>query len=160
MATTSTITTVKRQLVSMFTSALAGEANVKVTYAWPGPGAGNEMVFLGQHPEVDDILIDATSEIPNIKASRKQRQESYRVPVTLWSFRPDLDVDDAETCEVRTEALFGLIADVLADDPRIGLTPQTVQSVVLEHYTPRLFPFNGGWASYWLLEIQVEARLT
>lgn len=156
MATTnSTIPTVKAKLVELFAAAV----DVPVFYAWPGPSTPPKCVFLGRHPELDDIRIDGQSELATIQAGRKQRQESYTVPVTAWTFRPDLDSTAAKTCEVEAFDLAAHLEDVVADDPTIGLGPG-VQRVVLETQTPTLFPFQKGWACELALGFAVQARLT
>lgn len=164
MATTSTIVTVKKQLVTKFTTALAtagtGGGQVPVTYAWPGPDTASECVFLGPHPQTADVRVDDSQQIPTIKAGRKQRQEEYTVRATVWSFRPDLTATGAETCEARAFVLLGHLEDELADDPRIGLAPTVVQWLNIEAVLSTLFPFQAGWANELSIDIAVKARLT
>lgn len=156
MATNSTVPTIKAQLVSQFRA----ELTVPVDYAWPGPNAEDQCVFLGQHPGVsEEIRIDGTSEIPTIKAGRKQRQEDYTVRVTVWSFRPDLTSDGAQECETSAFAMFSEIEDVLADDPQIGLAATAVQAVTVASYASTLFPFKTGWACQLAVDLRVQARL-
>lgn len=152
---TSTIPTVKAQMVTRFATALA----VPFTYSWPGPTTADRCGFLGPHPATADIRLDATQQIPTIKAGRKQRQEDYTVRVTVWSFRPDLNVEAAATCEADAFAIFDSIEDVLADDPRIGLAPTVVQYLAVESVASTLFPFNGGWACELAADVAVKARL-
>lgn len=160
--TTSTIVTVKTQLVVLAAAALVDAgvdgAPVPVSYAWPGPETGAEHVFLGRHPELDDIRLDADQEIPTIKAGRKQRQENYDVQMTVWTFRPDLDPIDARECEARAFDLVARLENVLADDVQIGL-PDVVQYCRVDTVTSTLFPFNSGWADEVLLTLAVAARL-
>lgn len=157
MATTSTVPTVKAQLVSQITTALAP---IPVTYAWPGSSTMPKCVFLGPHPETADIRLDLSSEIPTIKAGRKQRQEEYTVRVTVWTFRPDLTSADAKTCETEAFAVLADIEDVLAADPRIGLAATVVQYLEVTSVASTLFPFVGGWACELAVDIAVRARLT
>lgn len=156
MATTSTVPAVKAKLVELIDAAL----DVPVTYAWPGPETAAECVFLGPHPQTADIRLDLDSEIPTLKAGRKQRQESYRVRVTVWSFRPELTVADAAECELRAFEMAGEIEDVLADDPRLGLGVGVIQSAEVESIASTLFPFNAGWACELGIDVAVRARLT
>lgn len=155
MATTSTIPTVKAKLVELFEA----QVSVPVFYAWPGPNTPAKCVFLGRHPELDDIRIDGESELAAIQAGRKSRTENYTVPVTAWSFRPDLDSSAAQTCEEEAFTLAGHLEDVVADDATIGLGPG-VQWVRLNRLTSTLFPFQKGWACELQAEFDVQARLT
>lgn len=164
MSTTSTIPTVKAQLVSQITTALAtagaGDTQVPTTYAWPGPTTAPECVFLGPHPDTADIRLDARHEVPTIKAGRKQRQEEYPVRVTVWVFRPDLTPADAATCEARAFVIAGLIESVLAADPTLGLAQGVVQHLTVGELASTLFPFKSGWACELAVDVQVRARLT
>ena len=153
MATTSTVITVKKALVTL----LDTELSVPVTYAWPGKATQSEAVFLGPHPETSDVRIDVESQIPTMKAGRKQRAESYTVRITVWVFRPDLNVEGAEECETRAFELFSSIEDVLADDTSLGSTD--VQLASIERFSSTLFPFASGWACELGIDVQVEARL-
>lgn len=156
MATTSTVPTVKARLVALFDAAL----DVPVTWAWPGPDTAPECVFLGPHPQLADIRLDLSSDIPTIKAGRKQRQEEYRVRVTVWSFRPELTSADAEECETRAFDLAAEVEDVLADDPRLGLPAGVIQYAEIESTASTLFPFQAGWACELAIDVAVRARLS
>lgn len=165
MATTSTIPTVKARIVTVLTTALATAnqdgGQLLVSYAWPGPDADSgEMVFLGFHPRVRDIRIDASHDITTIKAGRKHRQENYDVPITVWIFRPDLSPDDAATCEARAFTVAGLIEDEFADDTDIGLALGTVQRIKVTDVEASLYPFLTGWACELVLTTNVRATLT
>lgn len=155
MATISTIPSVKTKLVDLLTDAL----DVQVSYCWPGPSTARKAVFLGRHPDLDDIRIDGQQEIPTIKAGRKQRQETYRVPVTCWTFRPDLDPTAGSICEAEAFEMAGRVEDVLAENWTLGLGP-AVHRVSLEGVASTLFPFQKGWACELVLELDVSARLT
>lgn len=154
MATTSTVITVKQALVSLLDAAMP----VPVTYAWPGKMTQPEAVFLGPHPETSDVRIDVDSQIPTMKAGRKQRAETYSVRVTVWVFRPDLNVEGAEECETRAFELFESIEDVLANDPTLGSTD--VQLATIQRFSSTLFPFASGWACELGIDLAVEARLS
>lgn len=165
MATHSTVVTVKRKIVDLLNYQLASAAPdgsaVPVTYAWPGPETGAEAVFLGRHPDLDDIRVDTDHDIPTMVAGRKQRQEEYTVPLTVWTFRPDLDAGAAETCETRAFALMAEIEDVFADDPTLGLnrTDVTINWARTDGWTSTLFPFQKGWACELTVRVAVSARL-
>jgi len=156
VSTTSTIVTVKKQMVTKYAAALT----VPVTYTWPGKSTANECVFLGPHPETADIRLDQTSQIPTVKADRKQRQEDYTVRVTVWEFRPDLTVDAGEECETAAFVLLAAIEDVHADDPRLALAPTVIHHTLISSVASTLFPFGTGWACELAVDIDVSARLT
>ncbi len=156
MSSTSTVVTVKKQLVSQLGAVLT----VPTFYAWPGKETPSECVFLGPHPEIADIRIDGSSQIPTIKAGRKRRDETYAVRVTVWTFRPELTVENAESCEKRAFEFYAAIEDVLADDPRIGLAASLVPSgMYVSSIASTLFPFQAGWACELAVDVTVEARL-
>jgi|GEM_PF-1741163 len=153
VALTSTIPAVKIALVAL----LRAELDLPVDYAWPGPAAAPEAVFLGRHPQLDDIRIDGDSTIPTMKAGRKQRAEDYAVPVTCWTFRPELTAADAQTCEVRAFTIAAAVENVLADDPKLGVDGLVAAQV--NDLTSTLFPFERGWACELVLDVRVQARL-
>lgn len=157
MSTTSTVVVVKKQMVAQYAAAL----DVPVTYAWPGKSTEREAVFLGPHPETADIRLDASSQIPTVKADRKQRDETYNVRVTVWTFRPDLTVDAADECETRAFELLAVIETVHAvDNTRIGLAPTVVRHTQITGVASTLFPFQSGWACELAVDVEVAARLT
>lgn len=163
MAEVSTVVTVKKQIVTKLTTALdaAGVSGgqIPVDYAWPGAGTAPEAVFLGRHPELDDLRLDVDHDLRTLVAGRKQRQEVYELPMTVWTFRPDLTADGAETCETRAFAILDPIEDVFADDPTIGLGSGVVQWVRIGGFASTLWPFQKGWACELLLTLNVQARL-
>lgn len=165
MAETTTLVTVKDQLVSKYGTALAtagasGSA-ITVSYAWPGPSAAaEEQVFLGHHPELRDLSINPSHEIPTIKAGRTQRNEEYAVPVTIWVFDSDTTAAAARTVEARAVALFAYCENIHADTPRIGLAPSVIEKAVIGDWSSTLWPFNKGWACALVFDVNVKARLT
>lgn len=160
--TSSTVPLVKSRLVVLFREGLDDAhrtgGQLPVDYAWPGPDTSDEHVFLGRHPELDDIRVPVDHDIPTLKAGRHQRQETYQVPLTIWTFRPELRVDLAEECERRGFEILALIENVLAADAQLGIGPQ-VQSCQLDNFTSTLFPFKAGWACELLGGLEVRARL-
>lgn len=165
MATHSTVPTVKARLVTVFAAALLTEGEggtaIQVSYSWPGPRTENPAVFLGYHPELKDISLDFAHEVPTIKAGRKQREETYAVPVTIWSFHPELDPTGAATAEARGFEIFGLLEDVLADDPTLGLTgtPPPIKAATVADSKSIIWPFKQGWAVSLEFNVAVQARL-
>lgn len=165
MATVSTIPTVKARIVTVLTAATTTSGPdggaLQVTYAWPGPNTlEHEAIFLGFHPALRDIRLDADHDIPTIKAGRKQRQENYTIPMTIWTFRPDLDADEAATAEARAFTLLGLVEDEFADDVNIGLANAVIHHLQVESISTTLFPFETGWACALEVDVTVRARLT
>lgn len=164
MSTTSTLVTVKDQLVTKFTTALATSSRtggqVSVTYAWPGPDTDEESVFIGYHPQIQATVIEIEQEIPNIKAGRKQRQETYRIPVTIWEFYPEADASEARDPEAQAFAVLGDLEDELADDPLIGLSSATIHLSSSHGIQSTLAPFGSGWVCELVFTIEVQARLT
>lgn len=159
----STIPTVKAQLVDRLTDALAGKGleggPVQVAWAWPGAETRSECVFLGQHPELEDVRVSADHGLAGIKAGRQHRQESYTVPITIWVFRPSLTADSAEVAERRAFELADPVEDIFADDPKIGLSG-VVQTVTVADVVSTLFPFEKGWGCSLVVPVDVQARLT
>jgi hypothetical protein len=156
MATSSTVVTVKKQMVAEYDAVLS----IPVTYAWAGKNTAAEAVFLGPHPETADIRLDQTSQIPTVKADRKQRQETYTVRVTIWTFRPELTFTAADTCETRAFELLASIEGVHAADPRIGLAATVLHHTQITSVASTLFPFDAGWACELAVDVEVSARLT
>jgi hypothetical protein len=164
-ATSSIYPSVKAQLVTVLGTALDP---VPVTYAWTGSDTQPKAVFLGRHPDVvgANALLAAAmpieSDVPTITGGRKQRNEEFTLPVTVWSFRPDLTPADAQIAEADGFEMQAAIDGVLADDPKIGLS--TIQWAVLAatdvHGDGGPVPFQSGWASILTLHIAVKARLT
>lgn len=154
MPTNSTILAVEDAIVTQLDAALS----VPVTYAWPGKSTERICVFLGPHPEVADILLDASGEDPVMKAGRRQRQETYDVTITIWAFRPDVTAADARDAAGSAHAVFDDIDDVFRNDFDLGVAG--VQSTTITRYPRRLFPFMGGWAAEIRVTVEVQARLT
>ena len=162
MSTVSTIPAVKAQLVTKFATATAtassASGQIDVSYAWPGPDCDPEAIFLGVHPDLERNVTEAAHDIPTIKAGRKQRQESYTVPVTIWNWRPEFTPADAASCESEAFTVFGLLEGVLADDPTIGLS--SIQWARLGDFESLLRPYGKGWVCALRFDVNVEARLT
>lgn len=156
--TTSTVPTFKARLVVVLDAALT----VPVTYAWPGADTEAEAVFLGRHPDlVPNPLTESTRlsfDLSSIKAGRKHRTETYDVDLTIWSFRPELQPDDAATAESRAFEILEAVEDALANDPTLAV--EGVSHAVIESAPYSLIPFQKGWAGVITPTITVTARLT
>jgi hypothetical protein len=153
MATTSTLPAVKTRLVALLNVAL----DVPAYYAWPGPNTSHECVFMGRYPDLGEDRVDVTSDIATVKAGRKQRTEVYALPVTFWSFRPDLSSDGAEAAELRAFALFAGLENILADDPTLGLD---IQWARLGDFTSQGHIFEKSRVYELIAQVDVQARLT
>lgn len=151
MATTTTIGTARARLVVVANS---GDLDGKFHYAWPGP-----QIASGAHEVawISDVT-DWTQEIPNLKAGRKQRQESYKFEITLWVAQPDTGVDGAQPCFERGLDLMKVLENALADDVQAGTTQ--VQWLQLTERVPDLVPHENGWAFMLVSTVEGQARLT
>lgn len=154
MATSSTIPTVKAALVAAFQNR-PGLSTVKVSWSWAGPASKEESIFLARAGSPMQVA----SRVPNIMAGRKQRQEDYTIPLTLWSFKAGSSASTPEVAEGRAFEMFAEVDGTLADDPSLGLTP-TIQQIVLGDYTVDTLPYENGWASEIVAELRCAARLT
>lgn len=170
-ATSSQYVASKDALLTLITASLvtnaatltaAGIVDAAAEYAWPGPNAVPDLIFLGAHPDlVPNPLLASSpldSEDPVMKAGRRQRQQDFDIEVTCWSFRPDLSPLDARSAEVGGQALFDIVDGVVADNVRLGLT--TIQNAEMTSGNPALVPFQSGWASVFRPVIRVRSRLT
>lgn len=162
--TSSTLVTVKAQLVALFTTALATSSasgeQLLVLYGWQ-PDAEDEMVFLGRPSWLaDEALYSGTarSNIASIKSGRQYRDEVYEVPLTVWSFRSDLGPEDQQECEQRALDLWAPCESVLADAPKLATAGLKDAQVVSWDLQTR--EHNGGLLSMVLPSIEVSARLT
>lgn len=166
MATTSTVPDFHARFVTVAENALltAGRDGgaVNVYYCWPGAvlQGKEEAVFGGTWPQQDNAatLLDIDFEIPTLKAGRKQREETYEFPFTVWTFRPDTDPTTPEVCHVRAFEIMDDLEDEFADDPQIGLS--SIQWAVLSEIRQMLFPYESGWACTLEATVNVQARLT
>lgn len=125
---------------------------VQVSDAWPGPDTANETLFIGE--EIDDW----DSDIPTMKAGRKQRQETYTLTIEAWVAVPG-SLRSVSAGEARTRAieLIDVLDSLLADEPELI---EGIQHARLTSRTATLVPFDKGWACQATASIQVEARLT
>lgn len=151
MPTTSTLGIFRAALVTALdTGALAD----KVHYAWPGP-----QIAKGAH-EVFwfDEIPNWTQTIPNMKAGRKQRQETYMLEGVLWVAKPDVGVDGAQATFERALELAAVPENALADDVQLGDT--RIQWGLLAERTAALIPYEKGWGAMLTMRFEGNARLT
>lgn len=149
--TTSTLGVFRAALVTAFdTDVLAG----KVYYAWPGP-----QVAKGAHEVLwFDEIPQWSQGIPNMKAGRKQRQETYTLEGVLWVAQPDTGVTGAQACFERALVLAAVCENALADDVQVGETG--IQWSLLADRTAALIPHENGWAALLTMRFEGNARLT
>lgn len=151
MATTSTIGLARAALVTALDT---GQLADHVDYAWPGPELAK-----GAHERLwIDRVESWTQTIPNIKAGRKQRQETYVFELLLWVAKPEASVDGAQLTFKRALELLAVAESALADD--VQLAELSVQWLALEDRTVELVPFERGWACQIVMQVQGNARLT
>lgn len=151
MPTTSTIGIFRAAMVTAFDT---GELTGKVHYAWPGPQiakGAHEVFWFDEIPEWSQT-------IPNLKAGRKQRQETYTLEGVLWVAQPDVGVAGAQACFERALVLATIPENALADDVQLGETG--IQWGVLPERTAALIPHENGWASMITTRFEGNARLT
>jgi hypothetical protein len=161
MTTTSTLAAVKTQLVSLLSTALAnsgdGGGQVPVFYAWT-PDATDECVFLGRAlldpTDRDEIEITYTPLVAELNAPMT---ETYEVPVSMWSFRPDLNPDQAQAAEARLQELNTVVLGVVAtgdfgSDVRVRARPGRA--------TSRTIAWERGRACFLVAEVAVSATVT
>lgn len=151
MPTATTLVTARKLLRDQLdTGDLAGN----VYYAWPGPE-----VAKGRHELLwVDRVVDWTQEVPNMKAGRKQRQESYTFELVLWVAMPELTAATAVECDERAVELLDVVDDALADDVQLGETD--LHWLLLTDRAHDLIPYETGWACQIVLSVEGQARLT
>lgn len=167
MATTSTLPAFHARFVTIAKGALATAGRdggqVSVYHAWPGTVlmGVDEAVFGGSWPDRQGpplVTTDVTSEIPTLKAGRKQRQENYDFDFTVWVFRPDANPGNPEVAQTRAYDILDDLEDEFADDPQIGLA--SIQHAVIRDIRQTLWPFETGWSCVLETTVEVDARLT
>lgn len=150
MATRSTVPTVKAALVAAL-AARPGLAGVKVSWGWPGPEAVAEMVVVGE-------LAAGTQTVPTLRATRVQREERYDLAVTCFAARHDATAADQRLAEERAFALAGEVEDLLASDPRLGLSD--IAWARVSQLELASAPADRGWVAQVTVTVSVVARLT
>lgn len=150
MPTTSVVTTAKQALVAALQASSELEG-VKVAYAWPGPGAKPEQVFLGASRFVQRIA--------NLKTGRKHRQETVQVDLIVEVWHGGRTVDKADEIEARAFEILAAVENVLADTPRFHDDIQWGEPAS-QGATSDAIEFEKGWAWRLVYPITVNARLT
>ncbi|MGH3942625.1 MAG: hypothetical protein ACRDTG_29180 [Pseudonocardiaceae bacterium] len=151
MASTSTIGLARAALVTALDT---GELTGKVHYAWPGPKAAKqayELLWIDRIPQWSQA-------IPNIKAGRKQRQETYTFELVLWVAKPELTAAGARQTFDRAVELLTVVENALAEDVQLGQS--AIQWMLLADREVDLVPYETGWGVQIMPRIQGNARLT
>lgn len=149
MSTTSTVVAFRAALVAGLQAhdTVTGDG-IQVTDGWPGPDTQAEGIYLAD--------VEGVSEIANLGAGRKRRNEEYRQTVVVQTFRAAHTPQQHDTAVARTFALFAALEDVIADAPTTG----GVQWGFLSAFSLTTVPFESGWASRLTTEVTCNARLT
>lgn len=145
--TTTTLQLVKRRLVELITASWGSGANV--SYMYPGAdNAGNEAMYFGK-------TIDGLHTYTAIKAGRKPRDEVYTCKLHIDVFKPSGTAEQAET---RALELFAMVENIIANDPKLGLSEIWLTKVDEWELHPG---FNEeGEGVQMVVDINVEARLS
>lgn len=122
--------------------------DVQVEYAWPGPTAKYECLFLG------DVQGDST--IPVMKAGRKIRQENYTVEVIVWVHHNAATPLAAAKCEARAFELMSSVEDVLANNPQFSAV---TQFSIASDFATEWAANEKGWSIQLTRQISVQDRL-
>ncbi len=144
---TSTIPAVKDALVARLRAhpTLAG---VQVERSHPGDTLEQEAVWLGR-------VIGSNSWVA-MRAGRKPRDESYTVQVFIEVIMPG---EPETAAEDRVLACYGALEDVIAEDPRLGVTG--VESMrVAEYELDSGIDGEGAGAANMAAGVLVGARLS
>lgn len=125
-------------------------AGITATSAWQ-PWKTPEQVFIGS--------VDGESEIPTLKAGRKQRTEDYSVEVVLRSGQPGGSASEVRAVKQTCLGYYAALDDILADDPTLGVD---VLWMVLDSFEMRTQPVPdfSGWGCEIIATVTVSARLT
>lgn len=168
MSTTSTVPTVKAQLVSLLTTALATSGvdggQVPVFYGPPGPDGTDECVFLGRSPLPSEgsqgSLTSIVFDVGAIGGARTRRIEQYGIELTCWTWRGDLTPEGYEDCETRVFELFAKVEDVLAVNEKLALDAITSARISSYDVLTRPHPSGSGLMSQIVASVDVQAVLT
>lgn len=121
---------------------------VQVERRWPGPSAEPEGVYLGN--------VSGESRIPNIKAGRQDRHETYQVEIVIWVYRASFTAEDAAASEDRAYELYAAVDEFVAENVHLLGHAQVNQVATFEEVTE---PFEGGWATQITVTVAVSDRL-
>lgn len=156
----STVPTVKAALVSLLTTALQGQAadggDLPVFWCWQ-PDVQSDCCFLGR--AITDSLTHDLIEItydPLTAELNWPATETYTVPVSLWSWRGDLNPEGAQEAEELLYQWLALVLAALADVDlgvaRLNARPSSIPVERREN--------GGGWVVWAIADVSVTATIT
>lgn len=151
MPTTTTILDVEDALLSALNAhATLTAQGLTATSAWQ-PWKTPDQVFIGS--------VDGDSQIPTMKAGRKQRTEDYRLEVVLRAGTPAGSASEVRAVKNRCLTYYAALDSILADDPTVG---EDILWAVLESFEMRTQPVPdfSGWGCEIIATVAVSARLT
>ena len=150
MATTSTAVTARTALHAALNT---GELQGNAYFGWPGPegDSKNELLWI-------DGIVDWTQRIPNVKAGRVQRQETFTFEVVLLVSTPDLTSADLADAMARAFVLAAVVENALADDVQLEETGIQRFELTGREYAEE--PYEKGWRVLITMNVEVHARLT
>lgn len=151
MSTTSRVVPFRAALITACLAARAAHDldGLQVTRRWPGPETVDEGIFLGQARWESDVA--------SMKTGRQLRNEVAQVDFIVQAWLAGEEPDAAADVEARLAVLYGLLEDVLADDPKIAGVGSWNNRIAVEE---DLAPFGTGWRGRINGTITITARLT
>lgn len=162
MSYTSTVHTAKRALVDLIEPALATAGptggQVTVAYSW-SPGTTDSLAVFATRPVIDGderVEIPVSYVLPVMQPGAQPFDETFTLDLTMWAFRPDLTSDQLETAETQIDTITGLVLEVLADNPSLGVVRWGLPGTNGGH---RVQAYESGWAVFRTIPIDISARL-
>lgn len=135
--------------------ALRNATSVQVEAYWPGPETEGEGIYVG---DWDAGTAGSGQMAPrSIKTGRQHREEIAESAWTIQDWRTAETLADLPAAKERVWELFGVIEDVIADDPTVDGTVAFFESY---RYSMRQVQTGRGWALRMSLFITFHARLT
>lgn len=152
MPTSTTILTVEDALVAQLAAhATLVAQGITPTVTWQ-PWSTADQVFIGG--------VDGTSEIPTMKAGRKQRNEDYDIDVVFRAANTGGTSTGGRDAKERCISYFAALDDILADDTTVNSLD--ILWAVLSTFEMRDVPLpnDSGWGTEIVATVTVSARLT
>lgn len=144
---TSTVPTVKEQLVTIL-SAAQGLAGVQVVRGHPGNEIENETVIVA--------AARGNQEYAAIMAGRQQRDESYTVDVICSV----VVVGTLAEAEERAYTIAAVVQETITDDPHLGLGSGVISWAAPGEFSDNTARTDVGMLAEVLVRVDVAARLT
>lgn len=127
-------------------------AALTVTYGMPVEGVAQRGIWFGG--------INGTSELPNMKGGRKERDVQWTIHGIAQVSNKGLTCDQAELQVERD--VFQILDDALADDPKIAGAVADLRHAYLSSFNLDSAPQGDGegWVAWITFEITCRSRLT